>query len=206
MKSQKTLFAASVVAAALLVIGFAGFSSVPPPGVEIGKPVPDFSLTGIDGKTYNLAQYKGEVVVLEWSNPNCPFVQRVYRESIMQDVQKKYKGKVVWLTINSTNPDHRDHETAKALEDKYNEWGASYTAYLLDPDGTVGRMYDAKTTPHMFVINKQGTLVYEGAIDNDPRGNKSEKTNYVDQALTELFGGKNIAVATTRSYGCSVKY
>lgn len=182
------------------------FSSIPKRDVEIGKAVPDFSLKGIDGKSYSLSQHKGKIVVLEWSNPNCPFVQRVYRESIMQGVQKKYARKVVWLAINSTNPGHQDYESAEALSKKYEAWGASYTAYLMDPEGTVGHMYDAKSTPHMFVINQEGTLVYVGAIDDDPRGSKSQKTNYVDDALRNLIDGKPIAVATTRSYGCSIKY
>lgn len=206
MKNKTLLFPWTGLAAIIALFALPAFSPVASPSVEIGKPVPDFSLNGIDGKSYNLAQYKGKVVVLEWSNPNCPFVQRVYGGRIMQNTQKKYDGKVVWLTINSTNPDHRDHETPSAIAAKYKDWGATSTAYLLDPDGTVGHMFDAKTTPHMFVINTEGLLAYEGAIDDDPLGSKSEKTNYVDAALTSLLAGKTVAVNTTRSYGCSIKY
>lgn len=205
--NKKILHYVLASASALALLFVLSASSVPPKTeLEIGKPVPDFSLKGIDGKEYSLSHYKGKVVVLEWTNPNCPFVQRVYRESIMQNTQKKYDGKVVWLTVNSTNPEHQDHESADALAKKYKEWGAVYTAYLLDPEGTVGHLFDAKTTPHMYIIDKEGTLVYAGAIDDDPRGNKTDKTNYVDAALTSLLGGKTIAVTITRSYGCSVKY
>lgn len=176
-------------------------------GVEIGKPVPDFTLTDIYGKTHKLSDYKGKIVVLEWTNPNCPFVQRVYREGIMTATQKKAAEKgAVWITINSTHPKHQDFETNEELAKIYSEWKAQQTAFLVDLEGTVGRMFDAKTTPHMFVINKGGTLVYNGAIDDDPRGNKKEKVNYVQAALDELTSGKSITTATTRPYGCSTKY
>src|SRR5512139_2364834 len=115
-----------------------------PAEVEVGKPVPDFTLKGIDGKSYQLSQFKGKVVVLEWTNPNCPFVQRVYKE-IMPGVQKKYADKVVWLTVNSTNPNHQDFETAEDLMKKYQEWHAQFLSMLLDPYGKVGKMFDAKT-------------------------------------------------------------
>jgi len=177
-----------------------------PPAVEVGKAVPDFSLKGIDGKSYSLSDFKGKVVVLEWTNPNCPYVQRVYKSGIMPGVQKKYADKVVWITINSTDPKHQDFETPENLAKKYKEWNATFTTMLLDPDGNVGRMYDAKTTPHMYIIDKEGKLAYMGAIDDDPRGKNSEKTNYVDAALSSLFEGKPIVTTSTRSYGCSIKY
>ena len=176
-----------------------------PSEVEVGKPVPDFSLKGIDGKSYQLSQFKGKVVVLEWTNPNCPFVQRVYKE-IMPGVQKKYADKVVWLTVNSTNPEHQDFESAEDLKKKYGKWHATFASMLLDPDGKVGKMFDAKTTPHMFIIDKEGKLVYAGGIDDDPRGSKQDRINYVDAALANLLAGKEIDVKTSRSYGCSVKY
>jgi len=200
---KKPLFIVLAVLATAAV--FAAFSIVPE-AVEIGKPAPNFTLKGIDGKEYSLADFKGKVVVLEWTNPNCPFVQRVYKSGIMTSVQKKYADKVVWLAVNSTHPDHQDHETAEALAKTYNEWSATFTTMLLDPDGSVGKTFDAKTTPHMYIIDKDGRLVYAGGIDDDPRGNKSERVNYVDQALTELLGGKAITTATSRPYGCSVKY
>jgi peroxiredoxin len=198
---KKALFAR--LAGALLVFLLAAFAV--PSEVEIGKAVPDFTLKGIDGKTYQLSQFKGKVVVLEWTNPNCPFVQRVYKE-IMPSVQKKYSGKVVWLTVNSTNPDHSDFESAEDLKKTYDDWHASFVSMLLDPDGKIGKMFDAKTTPHMFIIDQDGKLVYAGGIDDDPRGGKQDKVNYVDVALTNLLAGKEIPTSTTRSYGCSVKY
>ncbi|MEX2117894.1 MAG: redoxin domain-containing protein [Bacteroidota bacterium] len=198
---KKTLPAMVAIAAVAI---FAAFSVAPE--VEVGKAVPAFSLKGIDGKTYSIADLKGKVVVLEWTNPNCPFVQRVYKSGIMTGVQKKYADKVVWLTVNSTHPEHSDHETADALAKTYKEWNAAFATMLLDPDGKVGQMFDAKTTPHMFVIDKEGKLVYDGGIDDDARGSKSEKTNFVDQALTSLLEGKSIATSISKPYGCSVKY
>jgi glutathione peroxidase-family protein len=175
--------------------------------VEIGKRVPNFTLKDVDGKTHSLSDFKGKTVVLEWTNPNCPFVQRVYGGKIMPTVQKELTGKeVVWLAINSTNPDHGDFESASSLKETYEEWNAVFTALLLDPDGKVGKMFHARTTPHMFVITGEGTLAYDGAIDDDPRGSKSEKTNYIEAAFTDLNAGKNVSTSVTRPYGCSVKY
>lgn len=200
MKNKKGIV---IALCAIAVMAFAAF--VAPAEVEIGKTVPDFTLTGVDGKAYQLSQFKGKVVVLEWTNPNCPFVQRVYK-GIMPGVQKKYSEKVVWLTINSTNPDHSDFESAESLRKTYESWNATFASMLLDPDGKVGKMFDAKTTPHMFIIDKEGKLVYAGAIDDDPRGSKGSAMNYVDAALASLLTGKDIAVTTSRSYGCSIKY
>jgi len=195
-----------------LLIGLLFASTVLAPAmaraeVEIGNAAPNFTLQGIDGKTHSLAEYKGKTVVLEWTNPNCPFVQRVYGENIMPAVQKEVVGKdVVWLTINSTNPKHGDFETPEAQKEIYSDWGAQYTEFLLDPEGKVGRMFGARTTPHMFVISADGVLVYDGAIDNDPRGGNTEKVNYVKATLTDLRSGKKVDPSVTRSYGCSIKY
>jgi hypothetical protein len=147
------------------------------------------------------------LIVLEWTNPGCPFVQRVYTDGIMTSAQKEYVAKgVVWLTINSTSASHRDFLTPEALKEKFGSWKAGFTALLVDSDGKVGKQFDAKTTPHMYIINKDGTLVYNGAIDDDPRGGKEEKTNYVKEALDSLLAGKTVAKSATQSYGCSVKY
>ena len=200
---KKTLLtiAASVVA----VVFISAFTYVPGE-VEVGKTVPAFSLKGIDGKSYSISDFKGKVVVLEWTNPNCPYVQRVYKSGVMTTVQKKYADKVVWLTVNSTHPQHQDFETSEELAKAYKEWNATFKTMLLDPDGNVGRMFDAKTTPHMYIIDKEGKLVYAGAIDDDPRGNKTEKTNYVDAALSSVLEGKSVSNTTNRSYGCTIKY
>lgn len=193
----------------LLFIAFSSFlfASGEDKKVEVGSVVGDFVLKDLDGKVFKLSDFKGKIIVLEWTNPNCPFVQRVYKEKIMTSVQKEFTQKgVVWVIINSTNPKHRDYREASELKKIYSEWGATYTAYLLDLDGKVGKMFDAKTTPHMFIIDKEGKLVYAGAIDDDPRGEKKEKINYVRNALNELLAGKTISVSVTKPYGCSVKY
>ena len=194
------------VAACIVAVVFISAFTFVPGEVEVGKAVPTFSLKGIDGKSYSISDFKGKVVVLEWTNPNCPYVQRVYKSGIMSGVQKKYAERVVWLTVNSTSPKHLDFEKAEDLAKQYKEWSSTFATMLLDPEGDVARMYDAKTTPHMYIIDKEGKLVYAGAIDDDPRGNKTEKTNYVDIALTSLLEGKAVSNTTTRSYGCTIKY
>lgn len=176
------------------------------PAAEVGKAAPAFSLTDLDGNTVSLADFKGKVVVLEWTNPNCPFVQRVYRDGIMTKVQKQYADKVVWLSVNSTSKSHQDYLEPGVLAAKYKEWKADMDAMLMDTDGNVGKLFDAKTTPHMYIIDANGVLVYNGGIDDDPRGNKSEKVNYVSAALDELLAGKQITHSTTKPYGCTVKY
>lgn len=175
--------------------------------IDIGSVVPDFALTDLNGKVVKLSDFKGKIVVLEWTNPNCPFVQRVYKEKIMTNLQKEYMAKgIIWIIVNSTNPKHRDYREPKELQRIYSEWNSTYTAYLMDSDGKVGKMLDAKTTPHMFIIDKDGKLVYNGAIDDDPRGEKKEKVNYVRNALNEILAGKQITTPITKPYGCSIKY
>lgn len=174
---------------------------------EIGKPAPAFTLTDIAGTSHTLSDFKGKVVVLEWTNPGCPFVQRVYRDGLMTAAQKEFVQKgVVWLVINSTNTTHRDYLSPEALKERFAEWKAGFSALLMDSDGKVGKQYDAKTTPHMFIIDKGGTLVYNGAIDDDPRGEKDVKVNYVRDALSALLAGKAVSTSVTKPYGCSVKY
>lgn len=174
---------------------------------ELGKPAPQFTLKDLNGKEVSLADFKGKTIVLEWTNPGCPFVVRVYKDKLMTGVQKKSReNDVVWLTINSTNAQHRDHRKPEEYAATFKEWGAQYTAYLLDELGTVGRAYDAQTTPHMFIIDKEGVLVYNGAFDDDPRGNKDKRVNYVESALDELLASKKITTSSTKPYGCSVKY
>ncbi len=203
--NYKQLVRSSCMAVLVLVLNFAGTARAN--GPEIGTKAPDFTLTDITGKPVKLSDYQGKIVVLEWTNPNCPFVQRHYREKMMQPLQKMYTEKgVVWLVINSTNEGHNDYESPESLGSMYSEWGGAYTALLMDPKGTVGKAYDAKTTPHMFVIDAKGVLVYQGAIDDDPRGGKEDREGYVKEALNALMSGKDIATTTTKPYGCSVKY
>jgi peroxiredoxin len=194
-----------IVPATLLVL--AGLAAaVPAHAVAVGETAPAFQLKGVDGKTYSLADFKGKAVVLEWVNPNCPFSDRHAREHTMSDLHKKY-GKVAWLGINSTNPDHRDFLKPADYQTYNTKVGIVYPT-LYDETGKVGHAYDAKTTPHMFIIDPQGKVVYNGAIDDDPSGRRAraERTNYVDGGLTSQQAGKAIDPASTKPYGCSVKY
>ena len=179
------------------------------PDLKIGKKVPNFTLTGIDGKTYQLSDFKGKTVVLEWNNPFCPFVVPHYEGGGMTTRQKRYTAQgIVWLTINSTNATHKDYRSAAEFKETLAAYNPGYTAYLLDTDGTVGKKYGAKTTPHIFVIDAKGKLAYRGAIDDSPdtEGGKNAKVNYADQVLSEILAGKKVSVNATKQYGCSVKY
>ena len=177
---------------------------------KVGEAAPDFTLTGLDGKSYTLADYtkKDKIVVLEWWNPGCPFVVKHHKTmTTMADLAKKYKGKdVVWMAINSTNPNHRDYGMDR---DAVKDWKVKYPV-LLDSDGVVGSQYGARTTPHMYIIDADGVLRYQGAIDSHSgRGKPSDPddvVNYVDQALQEILRGETVSMPETRPYGCSVKY
>jgi len=177
-------------------------ASVAAAGVSVGDMAPDFTLTDTTGREVSLSDYSGKVVVLEWLNPDCPFVQRHYKAGTMKKLASAYAGKgVVWLTINST---HYMDEKANA---GFAKDQALDVPILVDADGKVGKIYGATTTPHMFVIDANGVVVYQGAIDDDPRGSKGEgATNYVAAALDETLAGKKVSTAETQPYGCSVKY
>jgi peroxiredoxin len=176
----------------------------------VGTNAPDFSLTDSKGKTQSVSQYKGKYVVLEWFNPECPFVKKHYGSGNMQKLQEEFTGKgIVWLTIDSNAPGLEGHLTAEQANAKMAEWKTKQTALLLDPDGKAGRSYGAKNTPHMFVINPEGKIVYEGAIDSKATPNPADitsATNYVKVALNESLSGKSVSTANTKPYGCSVKY
>ncbi len=178
--------------------------------VEVGKPAPNFSLQDTHGKRVSLADYKGKFVVLEWYQPDCPFVGKQYKSGNMQKLQKQYTAKgVVWLSIDSSAPGEEGNYPAEQLNEISAKDGAGRTALLLDPDGKVGRLYGAKTTPDMFIINPKGVLVYEGAIDNKRSTDLSDvssATNFVKVALDEAQSGRPVSTTTTRPYGCSVKY
>jgi peroxiredoxin len=176
----------------------------------VGQAAPNFTLTGGDDKQHSLSDYKGKYVVLEWTNPNCPFVHKFYDSGTMQALQKQWTGKgVVWLRVNSSaqgSPDFQDAATIAAYEKNNN---VAATESLLDPDGQVGHAYGARTTPHMFVIDTKGTLVYAGGIDNHPSPDPETipgATNYVSQALTQSMAGQAVSSPTAQPYGCSVKY
>lgn len=178
--------------------------------VAPGDKAPGFKLLGADGKTYELAQFKGKTVVLEWFNRGCPFVRKHYDSKNMQNLQKKYTGKdIVWLTVVSSAEGKQGYADQESGAEDYKREAMSSTALLLDPKGEVGRLYEAKTTPHMYIVDSSGTLVYEGAIDSTAStdsGDIKGSTNYVDQALTEVIAGKKVSMAKTKPYGCSVKY
>jgi len=176
----------------------------------VGTTAPDFSLTDSKGKTQTVSQYKGKYVVLEWFNPECPFVKKHYGSGNMQKLQEEFTAKgVVWLSIDSSAPGLEGNLTAEQANAKITEWKTKQTAFVLDPDGKAGRSYGAKNTPHMFVINPEGKIIYEGAIDSKATPNPSDiagSTNYVKVALEESMGGKTVSNANTKPYGCSVKY
>ena len=176
----------------------------------VGKPAPDFSVTDANDKTQALAAYKGKTVVLEWNNPECPFVGKHYGAKNMQTQQAEAASAgVVWLTVNSGAAGKQGHLDAAGANAYVAKVGGKETAYLIDSDGAVGHAYDAKTTPHMYVIDKDGVLRYMGGIDSIASTDKDDipkATQYVRQALAELAAGKPVSVATSEPYGCSVKY
>jgi peroxiredoxin len=176
----------------------------------VGGAAPDFSLTDSKGQTHSLAQYKGKYVVLEWFNPECPFVKKHYGSDNMQKLQQEYTGKgVVWLSIDSSAPGKERNLTGDQAEKIVTAWKTHQTALLLDPEGKAGRAYGAKNTPHMFIINPEGKVIYEGAIDSKRTPNPADipsSTNYVKAALDESMSGKPVTAANTQPYGCSVKY
>jgi peroxiredoxin len=177
----------------------------------VGEKAPDFTLTDTKGNKHSLSDFAGKVVVLEWLNHNCPFVAKLYPSDapgLMPQLQKKYTEQgVIWLSINSTNPDHKDFVTNEQANKLSEERHASPTAVLVDAEGEVGKAYGAKTTPHMFIIDAQGVLVYAGAFDNNPTPKVSgEEVNFVAAALDEILAGKPVTNSQTRQYGCSIKY
>ncbi|HEY2801101.1 MAG TPA: thioredoxin family protein [Chthoniobacterales bacterium] len=177
---------------------------------QVGSAAPGFTLPDAHGRIESLSKFKGKYVVLEWFNPGCPFVQKHYRSDNMQTMQKEFTGKgVVWLTIDSSAPGEQGNLSPAEAQKQMADWKMDPTAFLLDPTGKVGREYGATNTPHMFVINPEGKLIYEGAIDSKPSTNQSDiqtATNYVKTALNESMAGKPVATTTTKAYGCSVKY
>lgn len=176
----------------------------------IGQAAPDFTATASDGKAVKLSDYKGKTVVLEWTNDGCPFVKKHYGSGNMQKLQKEAAAEgIVWLSVISSAPGEQGHVDGAGADKLTKERAAAPAAVLLDPSGALGKLYAAKTTPHMFVIGKDGVLAYAGAIDDKPSTDAddiSKAINYVQQALAELKAGKPVSVSSTASYGCGVKY
>ena len=204
-KFQRTL-AHTVIAGAFI----AGGASAALAQVQPGKPAPDFALQDSAGKTVKLADYKGKTVVLEWTNQDCPYVRKHYGGGNMQQLQKDAAAKdVVWLTISSSAPGQQGHVNALEADELTKSRKAAPAAFLFDPDGKVGHAYDARTTPHMYVIDKAGVLAYMGAIDDKPTANLADlKTArpYLKEAVEAVLAGETVKVASTRAYGCSIKY
>ena len=177
---------------------------------KVGQPAPDFAAPDLQGKSVKLSDYRGKYVVLEWTNPDCPYVQRHYNSGNMPELQKEFgKKDVVWLTVNSTNQSSGEFKTPQQMSKWMGDKGAAPKATLIDKDSKVGKLYDARTTPHMYIIDPQGKLIYAGAID-DKRWASTEDTkkarNHVRGALGEAMAGKPVSVTATSPYGCTVKY
>ncbi|MFZ5842575.1 MAG: thioredoxin family protein [Pseudomonadota bacterium] len=196
----------AVLCGALVFSAMAGIAQAS----AVGAPAPAFTLTDSDGNSRSLAEFKGKTVVLEWTNAECPFVKKHYGARNMQGQQGKATADgVIWLTINSSAPGLQGHVDGAKANAIRKEVGAQQTAYLLDPTGTVGRAYGAKTTPHMYIIDGAGVLRYNGGIDSIPSADQADiakATQYVPQALAELAAGKPVSVSTSKPYGCAVKY
>jgi peroxiredoxin len=189
------------------LIGTVVFAADVPP---IGSAAPDFSLPDAKGDTHSLSEYKGKYVVLEWFNPECPFVKKHYGSGNMQNLQKEYTDKgVVWLTIDSNAPGTQGNLTAEEASKIATSWKTHETALLLDPEGQAGKAYGAKNTPNMVIINPEGKIIYHGAIDSKATPNPADiptSTNYVKAALDQSLSGKPVTTSQTKPYGCSVKY
>ena len=200
---KKTVWTSFVIAALVA-------AALPIFAAKVGEPAPAFTATDSNGKTVKLADYKGKVVVLEWHNNGCPYVQKHYNGGNMQKLQKEWTAKgVVWLTVISSAAGKQGYVTAPEANAYAKDKGATPTAILLDPSGEVGHAYDAKTSPHMFIVDPNGVLIYNGAIDDKPTADLADLAgakNYVSQALGEALAGKPVSEPTTRPYGCSVKY
>jgi len=192
----------------LLGLAIAGFTSTVT-AAEVGKPAPDFTATDINGKTIKLTDYKGKVVVLESYNLECPFCANHFKTGAMQELQKEMTDKgIVWLMVNSVNPKNSNYRTPEQARAEWTKEKIQATALIHDSEGTVGKAYGMQTTPHMFVIDKEGVLVYDGAIDDkaDPNHDPRKARNYVREAVGKVQAGEKVEVAHTKPYGCSVKY
>lgn len=193
-----------LVLAFTLVVAFSAYAT------QVGTPAPSFSGTDTHGQTHKLSDYRGKFVVLEWTNKDCPYTRKQYDSGNMQTLQRQWTSQgVVWLTILSSAPGHQGYMTAAEENAWIGKVHAAPSAAILDPSGVIGHAYEAKTTPHMFIIDPNGKLIYEGAIDDHPTTDPADvpqSKNYVSAALNQAMAGKPVAVTYTRPYGCSVKY
>jgi peroxiredoxin len=196
--------------AALAGIGFALIALSIGWAARVSEPAPEFTATDTHGEVHTLSEYQGKFVVLEWTNRGCPYTQKHYNSGNMQRLQREWTSRgVVWLTVISSAPGKQGYVTASEENQFLTQINAAPTAVLLDPTGTLGHLYDAKTTPHMFIINPKGALIYNGAIDDRPTTDLEDVNgakNYVSLALEEATMGKIVSDPTSRPYGCSIKY
>ncbi len=203
--SRRAVMAAAVALGASFLMGTAAHAAP-----AVGQKAPDFVAVDTSGKQHRLSDFAGKFVVLEWTNPGCPFVRKHYGSGNMPATQKAATARgAVWLAVNSTERAASDYLKPAALDGWMKEQGAAPTATLMDEDGVIGQAYGARTTPHMFIIDPKGVLVYAGGIDSIPSARPDDiktATNYVSQALGEAYCGKPISAASTKAYGCSVKY
>ena len=185
-------------------------TAIPVLAVAPGSPAPDFKGTDSNGVQHSLSEYRGKYVVLEWANKGCPFEQKHYLSGNMENLQKEWTAKgVIWLSVISSAPGEQGYVTPSEENTYIKTMHVASTAVLLDPTGAIGHLYSAKTTPHMFVIDPTGKLIYQGAIDNKPTTDQADlkgAQNYLNDALNAAMAGKPVAVESTRPYGCSVKY
>ena len=194
---------------ALTLLALFGLVSTALAAAEVGKPAPDFTATDINGQTHKLSDYSGKIVVLESYNLDCPFVRNQYRTGAMQELQRELAAKgVVWFLVNSVSPRYPNHRSAEAAKKEWDSQKINATAWLDDSSGKVGKAYGMRTTPHTFVIDQNGVLAYQGAIDDRPASEGDPRTarNYVREAVQKLQGGEKVAVSQTKPYGCGVKY
>lgn len=203
----RNIFKCGLTASVLfLAIGVTGANAAP----AIGQPAPDFVATDSNGKTVKLSDYKGKIVVLEWTNNECPYVRKHYGSSNMQTLQKEATAQgVVWLSVISSAKGEQGYVDPAAANQLTASRSASPSAVLLDPAGKIGQEYGAKTTPHMYVVDASGKLVYMGGIDDKPTSNPADipnAKNYVRAALGEVMAGKSVSEPVTRAYGCTIKY
>ncbi len=212
MKQRLFLYRLAIGACAIF-LAFLFFNmngSVSVASAAIGNPAPQFSGTTSQGKTVNLSDFKGKYVILEWSNHECPFVVKHYGSGNMQKLQKTYTDKgAAWLTVLSSAAGQQGHVDAAGANKIAADKGSAASHIILDEKGVIGKAYDAKTTPHMFIVDPQGILIYEGAIDSNSSADPADiagSQNFVVSAMDEVLAGKPVTVSATRPYGCSVKY
>jgi peroxiredoxin len=203
--TTKTMFSAALACAAILT-----FSNPALATIVTGETAPDIQVLDSNNVQRSLSEFAGQDVVLEWTNHKCPYVKKHYSSDNMQKLQKRAAADgVAWLTIISSAPGKQGHVSGEKANELSTKHGATPTAVLLDEAGTAGRLYAAKTTPHMYIVNKEGALVYQGAIDSIPSSNPkkiAEATNYVTEALDSMKAGTPIEVTDSQPYGCTVKY